>query len=546
MLYFAGPLTTLIVTPWISFDPISLPKMVALSTLSFFGAALLLVNQRQLLYTLDRKIRYSVLMFLLVMVLAIIFNDSQLQQQIFGVFGRNTGALAYLSLFLILLCAAVLQKNFLYKRLLNSLIFTSTVMTVYAIVQILGKDPVKWSQYDTFGTLGNINFLSAFFGLSTITLVALTFDKSFNVKIRSLMLIKAIIDSCIVLSTGSIQGIMMILAGIGIIGFLFIYSQSFKLRTSILSAYIMAGLGAIGLVSLGLFNKGPLAGFIFQPSVIFRGDYWHAGWALTMKDPFLGAGLDSYGDWYREVRGEISTLRTNPDRIANTAHNIFLDISSSGGLLLLAPYLFLLGLVLYRSVKNIRATKSFDPVFIALLVSWIAYQIQSLVSINQLGVGVWGFLFTGCLLGYQFQSETVTAADKGDRRKNKGRLLGAKESLMATFGLLLGFTMGAIPMSSDIAFRNARNSLSAEELLQSTESFGASLFHKELALDLILQAGEAGRPPSLQLAKRIIEDHPRSFFTWVVLLNHPDAGEETRKEALNAIRALDPFNPNYR
>ena len=546
MLMLAGPLTTIVVTPWISFDPVSLPKLVVLTSLSFFGGGLLLAKKRELLKTLGREVKIPAVAFLVLMCVTLFASGSGIVQQVFGVFGRNTGLLAYTSLVLILLCSSVLQDNNYYRRILYSLVYTSFFMTVYCLVQMAGLDPIMWSQYDTFGTLGNINFLSAFLGLSILVTVALTFDNQIKTFLRIVFLAKSFLDTYIIFTTGSIQGLMMVVAGIGVLGFFLLYIKNYKLRRPVLILYGLSGLGMISLTSLGIVNKGPLAPFIFQPSVVFRGDYWHAGWALTLKFPFFGAGLDSYGDWYREIRGLVSTTRTNPDRIANTAHNIFLDISASGGFLLLIPYLFLIGLIFFRSFKYLRNSQTFDPVFTALFIAWLAYQVQALVSINQIGVGVWGFLFSGCLLGYQWSQDSKTTSKSARSYKFKGKLLGAKESLVASVALLLGVGLAVTPMAADVEFRNARNSGSAQELLQSTESLGASLFHKELALDLVMQAGEPGREPALQLAKRIVTEHPRSFFTWVVLLNLPNASEETRAEALEKIKQLDPFNPNYR
>ena len=48
MIVLVGPLTTLVVSPWISFDPISLPKLLVLSTLSFFGMGLLVNSTKDI------------------------------------------------------------------------------------------------------------------------------------------------------------------------------------------------------------------------------------------------------------------------------------------------------------------------------------------------------------------------------------------------------------------------------------------------------------------------------------------------------------------
>jgi hypothetical protein len=45
-----------------------------------------------------------------------------------------------------------------------------------------------------------------------------------------------------------------------------------------------------------------------------------------------GVGLDSYGDFYRPFRSLEAVTRTGPQRVTNTAHNIFLDVTTGAGL----------------------------------------------------------------------------------------------------------------------------------------------------------------------------------------------------------------------
>ena len=169
-----------------------------------------------------------------------------------------------------------------------------------------------------------------------------------DIKSRFALILWIIVSLGVVWSTGSIQGIMAFLAGFVALTLLWISKSKKKLVlfSLLIPVYVFFLVETI----LGLVNKGFLRDFIYQPSVVFRGDYMHAGWAMTLRKPFFGVGMDSYGDWYREVRGEVSTLRTGPDRIANTAHNVFLDISSNGGFPLLFIYLFMLGFAMWCGI----------------------------------------------------------------------------------------------------------------------------------------------------------------------------------------------------
>ena len=120
---------------------------------------------------------------------------------------------------------------------------------------------------------------------------------------------------------------------------------------------------------------------------------------MTLDHPFFGVGLDSYGDWYRSSRGLISTLRSGPERTANTAHNIFLDISSNGGLPLAISYFAIIIYAFLSGIRVLRQNSNFNPVFVSIFSSWFGYLIFSAISINQIGVGIWGWILTGCVIG---------------------------------------------------------------------------------------------------------------------------------------------------
>jgi len=294
---------------------------------------------------------------------------------------------------------------------------------------------------------------------------------------------------------------------------------------------------------------GPLASFVYQPSVIFRGDYIHAGWEMTLTNPIFGVGMDSYGDWYREARGEISTLRTGPDRVANTAHNIFLDISSNGGVLLGAAYVALIIFALYSGIKvlgtNFRSNSYFKVIFAV----WVAYQVQALVSINQIGVGVWGWMFSGVLIGISLLAKEIDSKSPEKkyavrRRESRAQNISARQLLVGVLGLAFGMTLSAIPLNADMRYRAASDKGDLAEMRAATSLLGSTEFHRELVLDFAMRNNLA--PEIKDLAEELVRDYPRSFFGWRVLSVASLNTDELRFQALERARALDPFNPDLR
>jgi len=276
---------------------------------------------------------------------------------------------------------------------------------------------------------------------------------------------------------------------------------------------------------------------------------------MTLMKPIFGVGLDSYGDWYRQVRGFISATRTDPNRTANTAHNIFLDISSGGGLPLLAAYLILLSVVMIRSFQYLRLIHFYDPVFIAIFSAWIGYQLQSLISINQVGVGVWGWLFSGVLIGY---SNLKLPVDKKKltennnlkelkktrpRKKHKvQKLLTPGKALIGFTLMLLGFLISIPPMTADIKFRSAMNKGDLNGMISASQSYGATAWHLTQVIEAASKANYTQQ--AIQMDLELIRRFPRDFYGWRVAASLNGIPAEIQAKARKKILELDPDNPN--
>ena len=542
-LLIIGPLVSLAVSPTSNYDPINLIKLLFLSALAFYGLGLVLNDFKIAVGRLDKFFWISALVFILAMFSTLLFSGAPLTQQIWGSFGRNTGFLTYFSLLLVLISTALIQKKDFYHNLVNSLLLTAVPMTIYCAIQVAKLDPVGWSSKAPFGTLGNINFSSAFFGLSSICGVVLILEKKFSKGLRAAIGLMVIIDLLIVLSTGSIQGFMIFIAGIGLSGYLYLRSKA-KLRVWRIPYIAVAFLG-VAITIMGLSNKGPLAKFLFAPSIVFRTDYWHAGWQMTLDHPVFGVGLDSYGDWYISSRGLLSTIRTGPERIANTAHNIFLDISSNGGVPFISAYLALNFVAFRAAIRVLKRDTSFQPYFVAIFSTWFGYLIFSAISINQVGVGIWGWLLTGALIGYEIATKNGTSSphELGKKAKRKaGQSFPAGAAVLGFISLAIGFAAAFIPFNADVKFKSALVSRQLDKMMEANRLIGSSAFHLELTLDSAIKGNFVDQ--SRDMTNFLINEFPKDFMGWSAksLLSTSTPGE--REAAIAELYRLDPFNPN--
>ena len=539
VLLWVAPAVTLTVSPFLNYDPISLPKMTVLATVSFAVLGICIASGMKDLVNNSKIFSILTLTFLLSLLIPIFTSGSNIGQQFWGAFGRNTGFLTYFSLTILTWAAANASSDLFGEKVLKSLIVTAIIVTIYCLIQIGGYDPIKWSLMDTFATLGNINFLSAFLGLSSITSLAILLSKESASIWRVCSALLVVSGLPIIWSTGSIQGLMMFALGAYLIGYFLIRS----LLKSKVFIWLYLSVGFIGTYFglRGLRNDGPLASFLFQDSVSFREDYIHAGWEMMIMKPWTGVGLDSYGDWYRQARGEISTLRTTPERISNSAHNIFLDVASGGGVLVVLLYLSFYIFCFAQCIKYIRRNSGFDPIFVALFSSWCAYILQALISINQIGVGVWGALLLGALVRYtRFREGKLTDKEKS-RVKGTGRVkdavLPAKVALVRYFFASLGFIAAFPNLKVDSDFSKA----STPELsLAVSKSAFARAFYKELTLERFME--ESRYAEAKELALDIVEQHPRSFYAWRMLSLIPNSSPIEVQTAKAKLKELDPYN----
>jgi O-antigen ligase len=544
-----GPFTTLIVTPFWSYDPINLGKVLVLATLSFSCLGLLSPYFNNV-YRANKAIFLISSLFFVFLWSSFFFSGANKSQQFWGIWGRSTGILTYLSLLATLLIIVSLQKYYFYQRLVTWLSLTALIVGIYALVQLSGNDPIKWSAYAAFGTLGNVNFLSGFLGIATVAMTVLALSKGVSKRTRYLFVISTIASLAIVFQTDSIQGLIAFAAGLS----LFVLVQGLKRgRLIFMSVLILVTSGLIALI-FALFNKGPLAGLIYQVTIVFRADYMHAAIKMLLNNPLFGVGIDSYDDWYLKERGVISAFRTSFNRTANSAHNVALDIGSGGGVPLLIAYLLLIFLVLVSIYRGYKLGLLSHPIFCAAICAWFAYQVQAAVSINQVGVGVWGWIISGVVIGYP-RMETKELGYKfsydffSDLKTKKAYASKSKSFapntppplpvLTSAIFAFLGFSLAFLPFKLDIDFRTAMNSAELRQMMEVARSPRVQAFQIAQVANAAFSNNfvDQGR----EMAELLVRQYPRNLFGWTLISSSPGFSSEQQAIAKEKIELIDPY-----
>ena len=160
----------------------------------------------------------------------------------------------------------------------------------------------------------------------------------------------------------------------------------------------------------GILQMGPFS-ILFKESVTYRGDYWRAGIRMFQDHIWFGVGLDRYGAYFREYRDVAQALRRGPNIGTNAAHNVFIQLGATGGIFLLLSYLVLVGFIFWRGIVGLREnTGTRQIVFATFFAAWLTYLAQAIISIDNIGVAIWGWVLGGAVVGLSYNKEEKVGA----------------------------------------------------------------------------------------------------------------------------------------
>lgn len=539
-------LATLAISPGLGYDPINLPKMIIVVT----GASILLIpllrNYLELLKS-NSLFTLSTLFLSLTMIIAFFTNSAPLSQQLWGVWGRSTGLLTYLSFIICILSAALLTSQGDTPAIRQTFERLSYFITFYTLMQAGDIDPINWSQKIMVATLGNLNFMSSFLGLASISLFARLVLEKLSTTAKFHYFIFVALNLFLIWLSGSIQGL-----GVFAIGTCFILAILIRIKRDFRqSLFFLLTVAPIGLLTfLGAAGIGPLSA-LRQETVIYRRDYWVAGIRMTQDNWFNGVGIDSYGDYYEQYRDLAAVLRTGPQRVTNTAHNIFLDVSSGAGVFALLAFILIFLLTSLSALKLIKRG-DFSATDSAIIGMFFGFIFFCLISINQIGVGIWGFVFIGAIQGSA--SRLCLGSPKGQSDLKNGKNKPAKQIPSSTYmglGLKIGslflgiggLVISVIPSITDAQMLSAVKTRDFNSMLQVASKFSATTFHKSKYQTMLLDEGKTQE--AYEFALEEFESNPRNDISLRIIASTDSAPKNLRIKALELLIERDPNNAEF-
>ena len=550
LIYIGVPLTSVFILTGTVSDPVNVTKLVVATIIAFAVLAIVLSSGLKFLWKVSKLFTISAVLLLITMLSASIASESAFVTNLYGISGRNTGLLAYFSFLSLALGAALLNEKKSFERLVVGLLVAGAANVIYCLWAWQVGDFISWNNpFGTIlGTFGNPNFISSFLGIfisATTSYLILARNKIIIKVFAALFILIAFLE---VLHTHSIQGVVVTGIGLAYNGFLFVRS---KTKTNLWSfSYLVAATFTGVLAVAGMLQIGPLTKFLYKTSVSLRGEYWQAGINMGQSHPLTGIGMDGYGNLYRQARDASALILPGVTVITNAAHNVVVDFFAYGGYPLLIAYLFFLFFGVKSIVAVILRSRDFNPVFAALSVSWLCYQAQSIISINQIGLAIWGWVLTGALVGYEYSTRASLKADKEPARTGKSPSQSNRQSnfsptLIAGLGAIIGALIAIPPYNADLSWRNAlgsQNLTQVEKALTPSYMTPSDSARLASAVKLLEQAKLFDQ--SYKYAKYAVEFNPNYFDAWKILYYVSKSTPEDKKMALENLKRLDPLNPD--
>jgi len=531
--------TTLAILPFYAYDAFSGVKLIFISALGAVSGFYVFKNLKTLNQRLGKFVSVVIAFIILDSIAILLMSKINITQAFYGISGRYTGFLTYLSLCLTLTASAITSSFWVRKKILNILIFCGVLSIIYSIFQFAGKDIVPWDSStgsQVIGFLGNPNFVSSFLALSATAVFAKIIGSK-NSLLLNLIYILILIGAGIgLIGANSTQGFLIAILGFAVVLYFYAF---YRFKSTIPSRIILSvlTLGFFGGL-LDIFQKVPWDPFLYGETISIRGDYWGAGWKMVLNNPVFGVGFDGYLNHFRRSRDLVAANRLGSDIPTDAAHNVLLDYASNGGFLFMILNIVLISIIFVYGLNYLRSLNKFDTNFVAIFAIWIGFVTQSIISINQLGLAVWGWVLGGLILGIKYteEREEPTTSNNSNRIRNKFKT--DQFTVVIALIAILGVSVSLPVVISDHNFKLALDSKKALDLYNSANSW-PPITKKMVLVAAILNENKIYKEAKL-LSERTLQINPDSFEAWIIYSQNPLVSELEMAEIKRQLLRLDP------
>ena len=540
-------------------DPFNAPKFWVLLIGAAWLLGYLILYLSEHIKTMQGTVKQAILLsgiFISFLTISMLMSKNHFIA-VFGDNMRKNGYLTYLSLTIIFLVTVFYVRNNNLVKLYKFMLSSALAVGGYGLLQMTGNDFINWSSSGMalFSTMGNSNFAGSLMAiLATVTLGGSYIYRS-SIALSSISFISFIILVVTIFPTNARQGLLLLFFGISYLIIVIIYNLNRILgRLAILLSF--AGL----FVSvLGMLQIGPLTKLLYKDSVTVRGFYWRAGIEMFQNNILFGVGLDNYGSFFKQYREVGYPLKYGNSLTSTNAHNVFIQQFATGGIFLGVSYILITLFIFWRGISTLRRLKGDDRFgFAVFFIAWLAFQGQSVISIDNIGISIWGWVLAGIIVGLSIESSENKSIDKkivADKKLQKQQL-NLMQSLTSIGVTVLTLILVVFLYRGDSAIFKARAAYNPGIPAQKTifykfanETINAPLIDMQYKVMVSSYLhGMDYKQEALSVLEKVRVDDPYNLDAITLLSSYYEMSNQVPKaiSMRKELAALDPWNSeNY-
>ena len=487
---------------------------------------------------------------------------------LYGTSGRNSGFLAYGSAVLLYVVVLRVFDRPATRVIAFGLVLAGLFTAAYGACQYAGIDAVGWNNpfNPIIAALGNPNFAAAYIAISLPVVAWAALYDGWALPWRVLALVAGLLMFAVAVLSDAVQGPLAAAGGLTVLALAVALGRRGRTRRLALGGVAVAAALGVATLVAGLAGVGPGRAFFAGISYRARTWYWDAALNMFERAPVVGVGLDSYGIRWRQERPLATVLELGGDHYSDAAHSVPLQMLGQGGLVLGLTYLVFVLLVASCLVRGLLRLEGQDRLLLGGLGgAWTAYQVQSLVSIDQVPLLVVHFVLAGAVVVASGQvalrevrlpGAVVPATEEASRRR-RASLPRQREFAGGDYAVVGVVTLGALVLgwfalsptraaqaayAGDVALGQSQGAMALEEYDKAIDLAGSNSIYYTKKGTLLNQAQQ--QEQALQAFEEASEVNPFDVSALRTAGRLADAAEDAVKARAYFQRAarLDPTN----
>jgi O-antigen ligase len=537
-------------------DPFNSPKLWALIILGSWLLGFIIIKLQKQWKIISSTVKVNLLaitLFLFTLFFSALSSDLKFTAFI-GEQQRRLGFIFYFFMAIFMISAALFLNINNLNKIYKSAVLLACIFSIYGFLQSSGADFIDWENpYNSIIlTLGNPNYASAL--MSILAILTLSYSVKLKIFPKLIVIILGILLLALITLSNSRQG--LIAFGFG--GSFTLLAYVFKVRKKIALMLLALVSPIFVLTILAMLQIGPLTAYIYKASVSIRGYYWRAGFEMLKSNIYTGVGVDNYGEYFRKFREKNYPLTYGFQITSDNAHNVPIQLFATAGIFTGIFYLLITFFIFIRGIKAVKiANKENLILVVGIFGAWVAFQSQSIISIDNVGLTIWGWILGGILVGLSVPTIKITEQSNinSQSRVSNGIIL-IQQKLISAFLAFVSILLCSLLFQGEKYLYQVTNSLNFNSPIQS-EVFNSNVNNLEKAklvepaykfrlANIYFQSGNLEKA-KLQVEK-LLQYNPDNFdylFGYTQILTYESNWPkviETRKK----IISIDPWNAdNY-